>query len=471
MTTHIHTSNSDDTQGHVMSDEPFVLRCSKVIIGNGQILGNAAIGVRNGIIEYIASDAEIPRGVPVRDTGSAVVMPAIINPHGHIGYLKQGVCSAENFSRENVLDHLQRLAYYGVSVFQSLGTDRGDTEVKIRNDQATGSLSTKTMAALLTASNGIAAPTPGCSNAGASFASDVIRDVASPEQARLAVADIAQRRPDSIKFWIDNRSGTRLVPDAATAAAIVDESHRHGIRVIAHIHSAEDAWKALRAGVDGLAHMVRGGLDEDLVAALRQNDVFVFSSTAIQRNFVEDTSWLDEPWASETVSEAAKEDLRREFKGYDASFMAEMASEYAFLKEQVAALTSSGVRVLLSADTGLGGQFFGVAEHRELETLTLLGMSNAEAIEAATALPAAMLGLLDRGTLEPGKRADFLVLDGDPIVDIAQTRSIRDVYLGGERLDRESLRNAWANESIETDRTKTAVISVAGGGCRTPRGL
>jgi imidazolonepropionase-like amidohydrolase len=99
----------------------------------------------------------------------------------------------------------------------------------------------------------------------------------------------------------------------------------------------------------------------------------------------------------------------------------------------------AGVRVLLSADTGLLAQFPGCAEHRELEAMVTAGMPALDAITAATLLPARLLGLAERGSLEPGKRADFIVLDANPLDSIANSRKISAVYIAGRAIDREKL--------------------------------
>ncbi|MFJ6570592.1 amidohydrolase family protein [Streptomyces sp. NPDC091292] len=101
----------------------------------------------------------------------------------------------------------------------------------------------------------------------------------------------------------------------------------------------------------------------------------------------------------------------------------------------------------MSADTGARTQFFGIAEHREIESMARAGMPVLKAIRSATQLPAEVLGLPDRGTLEPGKRADLLVLDKNPLDDIAHTREISAVYFAGHAVDRQRLRARWAVEA------------------------
>jgi imidazolonepropionase-like amidohydrolase len=106
-------------------------------------------------------------------------------------------------------------------------------------------------------------------------------------------------------------------------------------------------------------------------------------------------------------------------------------------KQNLAALSSAGVRIAMGTDAGPPGRFQGYFEHLELELMAESGMSNAAIIEAATGGAAACAGLNDVGTLEIGNWADFIVLTDDPLVDITNTRAIQDVYIAGNRVGRE----------------------------------
>ena len=105
---------------------------------------------------------------------------------------------------------------------------------------------------------------------------------------------------------------------------------------------------------------------------------------------------------------------------------------------------AGGAHVVLGADSGVRDHFFGYAEQRELELMVAAGLSPAQAIVAATSRAAEVLGLGDVGSLAVGNSADFIVLDADPLADIANTRRIADVYLRGARVDRPALRAGWA---------------------------
>jgi imidazolonepropionase-like amidohydrolase len=112
-------------------------------------------------------------------------------------------------------------------------------------------------------------------------------------------------------------------------------------------------------------------------------------------------------------------------------------------------MIDAGIKLILGADVGWGptatlvGSFFGYAEHEELATFVRLGMTPSQAIVAGTKLPAEAFGLDEVGTITPGKSADFIVLDANPIDDIGNTRKIRQVYLRGEAIDRQELRERW----------------------------
>jgi imidazolonepropionase-like amidohydrolase len=111
-------------------------------------------------------------------------------------------------------------------------------------------------------------------------------------------------------------------------------------------------------------------------------------------------------------------------------------------------MIASGARIVLGTDTGVEpGHTFGSGEHLELARWVQLGLSPSEAIIAATQRPAELMGLKDSGTLAVGKRADFIVLDGNPLENIRNTRRISDVYLYGVRFDREAMVARWKKAS------------------------
>jgi imidazolonepropionase-like amidohydrolase len=107
-------------------------------------------------------------------------------------------------------------------------------------------------------------------------------------------------------------------------------------------------------------------------------------------------------------------------------------------------MIGAGVKLVLATDTGIHpGHTFGSGEHVELARWVQLGLPPAQGIVAATRTPAELMGLSDLGTLAAGKRASFIVLNANPLVNIRNTRTIADVYLDGVKFDREAVRKKW----------------------------
>ena len=109
----------------------------------------------------------------------------------------------------------------------------------------------------------------------------------------------------------------------------------------------------------------------------------------------------------------------------------------------VARLNAAGVTIALGDDTGIENTFFGYGEHHELELMVAAGMTPMQVIIAATRTPAEFSALGRLGTVAPGKSADFIVLDANPLDNIANTRKIAKVYQRGREVDRAAMRAAW----------------------------
>jgi imidazolonepropionase-like amidohydrolase len=155
-------------------------------------------------------------------------------------------------------------------------------------------------------------------------------------------------------------------------------------------------------------------------------------------------AWMDEAYLAsmlkETVSPAVIARIRGSFAARDAGEAERAAKAYAILERSLARLDAANAQIILGCDTGLPDHFFGYAEQKELELMAASGMSPMRVIVAATARAAEYLGMMDTGTLTQGRRADFLVLDANPLDDIRNTRRIAAIYVGGAMVDRAALR-------------------------------
>jgi imidazolonepropionase-like amidohydrolase len=154
--------------------------------------------------------------------------------------------------------------------------------------------------------------------------------------------------------------------------------------------------------------------------------------------------WFEEPYLAGLLRDTEPPEViarvRDSFARRDAATVERNRRNYTILQNSVAKLSTAGARIILGSDTGLEDNFFGYAEQKELELMVEAGMTPGDVIIAATSRSAEFLGTTDRGSLVPGKRADFLVLDANPLDDIRNTRRIAKMYLAGAEVDRSAIR-------------------------------
>ena len=404
---------------------------ARLIVGDGgPPLERSAFLVENGRFTAVGAVGEIavPAGAERIDLTGTTVMPAIIDLHYHPGFLdvRAMTDSPDNYGRENLVDHLHRLAYHGIAAGMSMGIDYGEAPLQLRQEVIPGA------ALFRMAGAGIAMPDAG---PGSADLRPIAYGVTTEDEARAAVRELAATNVDMVKIWVDDRRGTveKLTPELY--GAVIDEAHRHDLRVAAHIFALADAKGLLRAGLDGFAHGVRDmDVDDELMALLAERpETFLIPNLPDSGQRSED----DLGFLAETLPAAEIERLRdqlanRTRSGPSAGFQLQ-ARNLIRMKEV-------GVRIGMGTD----GSGAGWNAHEEMADMVAAGMTPAEVIVAATRTSAEILGLANLGTVAAGKSADFLVLAANPLDDIENTRRIERVYLRGEAVDRAALRGRWA---------------------------
>jgi imidazolonepropionase-like amidohydrolase len=404
-------------------------------------------------------EVEAPAGAARVDLTGKTVMPGIVDAHGHLGFLDQntGLLSKANFTRENYIDHLQRYAYHGVAATISTGTDMGELAYQLREEDIPNA------ARIRTVGLGLAWPGSGPFDPSRN---DVPYAVTSIEEARKAVQDLAPHKPDFVKIWVDDRNGTqkKLTKEIYTAA--VDEAHKHNLRAIAHVFDLEDAKGLVQAGVEGFLHSIRDAeVDDEFIKLAKEHDIWIGVNLGgiNRRSLIRDNgtpAWFDDPLVKETIPPAlilarAKtyESQRagngqgggtgRGGRGAGAGRGGGGATQV-FDIANVRKLHAAGVRQVLGSDTaGDGNRWIGMMTLVEMENMVAAGFTPAEVIVASTRESAKVLRIDDLGTVAPGKSADFVVLDANPLDDITNVRRIAAVYLRGKEVDRAGLRAKW----------------------------
>ena len=348
-----------------------------------------------------AGQLQAPAGARRVDLRGKTVMPAIVDTHTHLAA-----------NREMLVDQLQRKAYYGVGAAMSLGQDNTDVAFQVRAETIPNA------ARFRTAGRGITMPEPGRTEAP--------YWITTVAEGRKAVQELAVKKVDLVKIWVDDRDGKfkKLTPDLY--GAIIDEAHKNGLRVTAHIFTLEDAKGLLRAGLDAFAHGVRDrDIDEEFLSLMKQRPQVVVVPNLPDRGVATDLSWL-----AESVPAAELKTLQA-----NATDRPAVQQTFGIQSRNLAKLAAAGVRIALGTDGSVAW-----AHHLEMEDMVASGMTPAQVITASTGNAADLLKIADAGTIAANKSADFIVLDANPLDDIKNTRRIAEVHLRGAAVDRAAIR-------------------------------
>jgi imidazolonepropionase-like amidohydrolase len=372
---------------------------ARLLVGDGSVIDGATFTVgpdnRFGLVGATAA-VTVPAGATTVDLAGLTVMPALVDTHTHLSRDRAGLTA-----------DLKHRAYFGVGAAMSLGQDTGDDIHAMRREVIPGH------ALYRTAGRGFTAPEPG--------RSDVPYWITTAEEGRAGVREQAALGVDIIKVWVDDRMGQypKLAPELY--GAVIEEAHTNGLRVTAHEYYLEDAKELVRRGIDAFAHGVREPIDDEFVAMLKERPDFVVVPNLPDRGVAQDMSWLSASLPAEQVAtlQAAAVD-RPEAQAF-----------FAIQARNLERLAREGVKIALGTD---GNVPWG--PHLEMADMVAAGMTPGQVIVAATGDAAELMRLTDAGTVESGKAASFIVLEGNPLDDITNTRRIRDVYLRGQRIDR-----------------------------------
>jgi imidazolonepropionase-like amidohydrolase len=412
-----------------------LLRNARVIDGTGAPpREHVSLVLRNGRIERIGgAGMAAPAGAEVRDLTGKTLMPGLISAHSHLGLIVDDAESpAARYTRENVTAQLKEFERYGVTTILSLGLNR-DLVYELREEQRAGRLGG---ARIFTAGRGIGVP------GGAPpllAATDQIYRPDTVDEARKDVDEFAAHRADIVKIWVDEMHGAGPEMPPEIYKAVIEEAHQKHMRVAAHEYALGDARQLVASGVDVLAHSVRDQVvDDAFVHAMKQHKVWYVPTFTVDESFF---VYAERPefMKSAFFQQAARPKLMAKFNapGYaekinqDAQ-TAQHKKDFAVGQQNLKRLFDAGVNVGFGTDSGaLPGRIPGFAEHRELELMVQAGLTPMQAITAATGENAKLLHATDRGTVAAGKRADLLILDADPLVDIRNTRKIFAVSHGG----------------------------------------
>jgi len=415
----------------------------RVIVGDGSVIVDGAVLLQDDMIVAVgaSADLEVPPNAQRINLTGKTLMPAMIDAHAHLGYESFNSWGAQNYTVENLVDHLNRYAYYGFGAVFSAGSDPDTLALRLQKSQQDGA----TGGARFLFAAGMAPPGQGPNNqflveaiaVEQNTGSTILRGLANPDQARVAVQEVAELQIPFIKLWVDDRGGSqeKLKPEIYRAA--IAEANRLGLAAVVHQQFAADMPDLIAAGTRGFLHgRLEQGFTQDIAKAASANNVFIVPNLGLgelRREAIGEDQFLAQTLPTSAIQRLSASAQRKVTPDRETQLEQTLRNSFSYM-------LAANVDIVLGTDAGaVPDHPFGYTGHRELEIFVKYGMSPMQALSAATSVAARVLGLTDVGLVEADYRADLLILDQNPLEDIRNTRRIHAVYLGGKQLDRAAL--------------------------------
>lgn len=446
-----------------MNSQLLVLKGGTLVDGcGGPLLPDSAVAVLGDRVAYAGPSQQfpVPADTKLIDTTGKTVLPGLIDTHIHLAGSGGASVSPEERSPTELHNRLKSYLAFGVTGVLDTGGDPLFLAAIQRRLERGELLGPRLffLGPLFTVAGGHPLGLYKELNVPPEVAALNVRVVETPEQAKDQVRLIASLPGVGTKvcYTTGQFPGTSnlkrtnpLMPDDVLRA-IVEESHSVGRPVFAHTFSVEEAYRFIEEGGDGLLHSVaasRQGVAQLAQLMAPRGSYYVPTLSVFEAYFrpADEPDLLNNPHLAKWVSRVLRETafapqgvIMERTKKADLIAGAKRAFEDA--RANLPVMSSAGVSIAAGSDSGNPLVFHGAAIHRELKLMVEAGMGPMEAIQAATATAARLIGKSSElGTIEPGKQADLIVIDGNPARRITDSVRVELRLIGGKIVEPEAL--------------------------------
>ena len=402
------------------------------IVGGTVIDGNGGAPIENGVVVIgddlilavgTSADMEVPDDAEVIDASGQSVMPGLADMHIHL----LGGWDGVSVDMLGYRRYLNAMLYAGVTTVLDTGNVMPYI-LQLRSATESGALDGPRIFAVGPLVEGADPYWPPISHI-----------MTSASQAPAIVAQLNRAGVDAVKAY-QGLSVPQL-------QALVLAAGELDLPVIADLWARSFTYDVVATGVAALAHLPSRILEAPTLELLQANDVAVITTLAVKESFAEhrlqDLSFLEHPLIANTNPPQLSSALR-DYAGATPTerrlqFREQYRRALAISKATARRLHEAGVMLVAGTDAPYPGTLYGEGLHRELELLVDSGLTPLQAIGTATKNAAALMLADDWGTIDPGKRADLLIVEGRPDRNIGDTRNVRVVIQAGRVVDRDAL--------------------------------
>ncbi|MGI9115145.1 MAG: amidohydrolase family protein [Chthoniobacterales bacterium] len=434
----------------------WLVQNARVFVGNGRIIESGSVLIKEGkIAEVFEGNAPSPDSLKARaiDAAGKTLLPGLIDVHVHIGGPGGFYTDASKYGDAKSIEReLEAYLYCGVTAVRSAG-DPLDLMLKLRKQFSTGEkLGTELLfcGPLFTAEGGHgteyfkSVPEPMRSR----LVNQMVRIPKSAEEAHAQVSELARQGVDAIKIIFD--AGVPEIPfnrlDVNLARAVAEEAHAHKLPVAVHTAEARDVIDAVAIGANSVEHASE--IPDATLAEMKRRGIAYDPTLCVFEAFTDlvkgDTSLLQRSLVEQVTDKQLMAQTEQMVKGDALKGMRDSASKFHIsldaAKANLLKAYRGGITLVTGSDAGNPFVFHGPTVQREIELWVEAGIPAEAALQAATSNAAKLLRIDSHaGTVEKGKDATLLIVDGNPLQDVKALSSISTVFFKGERVARSEL--------------------------------
>ncbi len=425
----------------------FVIKCGKLIDGTGKdVINNARILVKNGRIALIeTTDSELDDHRQIIDATDKTVIPGIIDAHKHV-INNGGSGIGIGLSVKQVKENIKQIYSGGVTSVLDLGSIdflRFIPQLPFKQPKIFYVIT------ILTCPDGY----PGEYMDKKYYKFGSVKECGTEDEIKKAVKNLYKKGVAAIKTAVVSRTFDNRPQKCWTdkqLKVLTNEAHSYGLKVCAHITYIEDYAQAARCGVDSIHHAAFNGkmYDRDIDDMIKKDIVFVPTVSLCDLTIQGlENEWIYKSDYNPPVNDIIKENMRQFTEAYKTCSEDEPVGDF-FVKlskkefkqalfyqlENIKEYIKRGGKIAMGTDSSLGFSLH-TTPVREIELLALAGLSNIEAIKASTLTAASVFGKdYEIGSIETGKCADILIVDGDVTKDLSCIQNTYMVFINGEKV-------------------------------------